>query len=315
VIGTVLEGLTKNGTSLQYSQEITSLTGHPVKSKQTILNWLQWIGYYHPAELLSLSSAHSNGYFQEDEGFQKEPCLRTYITAIVDSETQAVWHIDYIDHVNEETLFQSFSSLKGKISFKIKGVTKDKWKPATNALREVFKHIWIGLCHRHCIENIKKSIKKYRDEVEITDEKAQQLLNQVIKVLKNSTSSTNMQVKLNRLTDDAFNHPILKSRIMEIKQNATHYCANKNRIGIKRTTSIVDNFLRLAKEKLQKIKSFRDTEWASCFFRALANVRNFLPFKPGAKNAHKSPFMLAAGLTLNLPWMQVINLHNGFLFI
>jgi len=124
-----------------------------------------------------------------------------------------------------------------------------------------------------------------------------------------------MQIKLNRLTDEAFKHPILKSRIEEIKQNATHYCANKNRIGIKRTTSIVDNFLKLAKEKLQKIKSFRDPEWASCFFRALANVRNFLPFKPGAKNAHKSPFMLAEGQTLNLPWMQVINLHNGFLFI
>lgn len=315
VIGTVLEGLTKNGSSLQYSQEITSLTGYPVKSKQTILNWLQWIGYYHPAELLSISGTHSNGYFQEDEGFQKEPCLRTYITAIVDSETQAVWHLDYVDHVNEETLFQSFSSLKGKISFKIKGVTKDKWKPSTNALREVFKYIWIGLCHRHCIENIKKSINRYRDEVEITDEKAQQLLDQVIKVLKNSTSSTNMQIRLNKLTDDDFNHPILKSRIDEIKQNATHYCANKNRIGIKRTTSIVDNFLKLAKEKLQKIKSFRDPEWASCFFRALANVRNFLPFKPGAKNAHKSPFMLAEGQTLNLPWMQVINLHNGFLFI
>jgi len=75
-------------------------------------------------------------------------------------------------------------------------------------------------------------------------------------VLKKSTSSTNMQIKLNRLTDEAFKHPILKSRIEEIKQNATHYCANKNRIGVKRTTSIVDNFLKLAKEKLQKIKCF-----------------------------------------------------------
>jgi hypothetical protein len=134
-------------------------------------------------------------------------------------------------------------------------------------------------------------------------------------VLKNSTSSTNMRVRLNSLTDEAFKHPELKKRIDELKQNAAHYCANKNRVGIKRTTSIVDNFLKLAKEKLQKVKSFRDSEWASCFFRALANVRNFLPFKPGAKNAHKSPFMLAEGQTLNLPWMQVINFHNGFLFI
>ena len=315
VIGTVLEGLTTKGTSLQFSQDITSLTGYPVKSKQTILNWLQWIGYYHPAELLSISGAKSNGYLQEDEGFQKEPCLRTYIAAIVDSETQAVWHLDYIDHVNEETLVQSFQKLKGKISFRIKGATKDKWKSSTNALREVFQHIWIGLCHRHCVENIQKAIKQYRDVIDITDEKANELLGELVKVLKNSTSSTNMKVRLNGLKDDAFKHPILKSRIDELKQNAAHYCANKNRIGIKRTTSIVDNFLKLAKEKIRKVKSFRDPEWASCFFRALANVRNFLPFKPGAKNAHKSPFMIAEGQTLNLPWMQVINLYNGFLFV
>jgi len=313
VIGTVLEGLTVKGSSLQFSQEITSLTGYPVKSKQTILNWLQWIGYYHPAELLSISGAQSNGYFQEDEGFQKEPCLRTYITAIVDPNTQAVWHLDYIDHVNEETLIQSFKNFKGKISFKMKGVTKDKWKASTNALREVFQYIWIGLCHRHCIENFKKALKKYREECDIEEEKARSLLEKIIKVLKKSTSAINMKVKLNGLIDEEFKHPILQSRIEELKQNASSYCANKNRIGIKRTTSIVDNFLKLAKEKLQRVKSFRDPEWASCFFRALANVRNFLPFKPGAKNAHKSPFMLAEGQTLNLPWMQVVNLHNGFL--
>jgi len=75
--------------------------------------------------------------------------------------------------------------------------------------------IWIGLCHRHCIENIKKAIKKYSDEVDITDEKAKNLLDQMIKVLKNSTSSTNMLVRINRLTDEAFNHPLLKSRIKE----------------------------------------------------------------------------------------------------
>jgi hypothetical protein len=34
----------------------------------------------------------------------------------------------------------------------------------------------------------------------------------------------------------------------------------------------------------------------------------------GAKNAHKSPFMLAQGQTFNLPWIQVMNVHNAFLF-
>ncbi len=50
------------------------------------------------------------------------------------------------------------------------------------------------------------------------------------------------------------------------------------------------------------------------FFRALASIRNFVPFGPGAKNVGKSPFMLAGGKTYGLPWIQVMNIHNAFLF-
>jgi len=48
------------------------LTGNPIKSKQTIFNWLKWIGSFHPATLLERAGVSSKGYFQEDEGFQKE---------------------------------------------------------------------------------------------------------------------------------------------------------------------------------------------------------------------------------------------------
>ncbi len=79
------------------------------------------------------------------------------------------------------------------------------------------------------------------------------------------------------------------------------------------TTSIVDNFLKIVKRKPRQAESFRDPESAGCLFRAMANARNFLPFLPGAKNAHKSPFMLAEGETFNLPWIQAMNVHNAFL--
>jgi hypothetical protein len=77
---------------------------------------------------------------------------------------------------------------------------------------------------------------------------------------------------------------------------------------------IVDNFLKTVKRKLRQVESFRDQEWAGISFRAMANIRNFAPFMSGAKNAHKSPFMLAQGQTFNLPWIQVMNVHNAFLF-
>ncbi len=49
-------------------------------------------------------------------------------------------------------------------------------------------------------------------------------------------------------------------------------------------------------------------------FRAMANLRNFVPFMSGAENMHKSPFMLAQGETYDLPWIQAMNVHNAFLF-
>jgi hypothetical protein len=48
------------------------------------------------------------------------------------------------------------------------------------------------------------------------------------------------------------------------------------------------------------VESFRDPEGTRLFFRALANVRNFVPFLSGAKNAHHSPFLLAHRETYDL---------------
>ncbi len=315
LIGKVLEGILLRGVCLQYAKEIMDLTGFPVKSKQTVLNWMEWIGTFHPADLLERAGATATGYLQEDEGFQKEPNLRTYIVAMVDPNSQVVWHIDYIDHVGEESLYQSFEEFLEKISFKIKGVTKDKWQASTNALKRLFDNLWIGYCHRHCLQNFKKALTAYQKETGLSSKKSKELYDKFSNVLENSTHRANMEVKIKMLTkDEAFNHPLLKSRLEELKENAVKYTAHKNRAGIKKTTSIVDNFLKIAKRKLREAMSFRDAKWAGIFFRGMANVRNFIEFKAGAKNAHKSPFVIAGGENFSLPWMQVINVHNGFLF-
>jgi len=80
----------------------------------------------------------------------------------------------------------------------------------------------------------------------------------------------------------------------------------------------VEQWVNLSEQKrvtLFERYSFRDAEWARLYFRAQANTRNFLPFGSGAKNAHKSPFLLAGGQTYDLPWIQVMNVHDAFLFV
>jgi hypothetical protein len=314
LIGRVLEGVFLRGVCINYAQEMMDLTGFPVKSKQTVLNWMKWIGRLHPAELLNRSGVSSSGYFQEDEGFQKEPNLRTYVVAMVDSSSQVVWHIDYIDHVDEERLYQSFQSFVEKISFKLKGVTKDKWQASTKALKSLFEKLWIGYCHRHCLHKFKKALDEYKKSTGAEDKIINELYKKFSRVLSEARHGVNMEVKVDMLLkEEEFNHPLLKERLDELKKNAVNYTANKMRSGIKKTTSLVDNFLKLAKRKLREAMSFRDQEWSGIFFKGLANVRNFVEFKAGAKNAHKSPFVLAGGENFELPWMEVLNVHNGFL--
>jgi hypothetical protein len=315
IIGNVYRNMFRFNLSIQGAIENLKIIGkRSVKSKQTILNWTQWVGSLHPATILTRAGLNGSAYLQEDEGFEREPNLRTYCVVMVDPENQLVWHTDYLDHVDEKELCGSFENFLQKIDFKILGVTKDKWKASTNALKSVFHRIWIGYCHRHCLKHFRDALSKYRDQSKCSDKEVSRLYKKFKKVLKTSTSKINLEARIKSLNDEAFSAPILQERLEELKENAAHYTAHKNRQGITQTTSIVDNYLKGIKRKLRQIESFRDNEWAKLSFRAHANVRNFVPFLPGSKNAHQSPFELAGGQTYGLPWIQTMSVHNAFLF-
>ena len=251
---------------------------------------------------------------QEDEGFEKEPDLRTYSVIMVEPETQLVWHADYVDHVDEATLTRSFKEFLKHISFKIIGVAKDKWLASTKAIKNVFYRVRIGYCHRHCLKNFQKALDKYQAETGCSKKERRDLYKKFKKVLKTSTSKVNLLAKAKSLKEDAFTHPILAERVSELKENAAHYTSHKNRKGITQTTSIVDNFLKNVKRKLKEVESFRDGEWTKYLFKGMANIRNFVPFVPGSNSANQSPFEIAGGQTYGLPWAQVMNMHNAFLF-
>ncbi|MCP4913515.1 MAG: hypothetical protein GY909_10380 [Oligoflexia bacterium] len=314
IIGQVFHQMVIFGQSIQGALQELKFNHGGVKSKQTIYNWLRWIGWLHPATILTRAGVKGSGYFQEDEGFEKEPCLRTYSVIMVDPESHLVWHADYVDHVDEETLTQSFEKFLQKVEFKILGITKDKWKASTNALKKVFHKIWIGFCHRHSLHKLWQALSKYRDETKCSLIKIKTLYNKFKKVLDESTSKVSLKVKLKSLKDPAFDHPLLKQRVTDLKKNAVHYTSHRKRNGIKKSTSIVDRFLKYVKRKLRQSESFRDKECTQFLFKAMANVRNFVPYMSSAKNAYKSPFMLGQGETYDLPWIQVMNMHNAFLF-
>jgi len=269
----------------------------------------------HPAQLLTRAGITGSGYLHEDEGFEKEVDLRTYSVVMVEPESMLVWHADYVDHVDEKGLIKSFEEFLKQIKFKVIGVSKDKWKASTNALKKTIKRIWIGFCHRHSKKNFWDSLEKYQKETGCTDQTVKELYQEFKTILDQSTSKANLLVRLKNLEKrKELDHPLLKMRIKELKENAAHYTMHNKRKGVTTTTFAVDNYLKIVKRKLRQVESFRDEEMTRLTFQGMASVRNFVPFMSGAKNAHKSPFELAGGQTYGLSWIQTMNTHNAFLF-
>lgn len=312
IIGNVIRGIVLFSESLNAAIEKTAMCGRKLKSRQTVLNWLKWAGNVHPATLLNRCGAECRGYFQEDEGFEKEPGLRTYTVVMSDPETQLVWHMDYVDHVDEKTLCASFEDFLQRINFSVKGVTKDKWNPSTKALKAVFYKVWIGFCHLHFLKKLSKAFASYQKESGRPWKEVNALYGKIKKILDTATHAGALKAQLKGLNDEAFDFPSIKDRIEDLINNAVHYTSHKQRSGITTTTSIVDNFLKNVKRKLRQVESFRDRVWTRTLFYAMANIRNFAPFLSTAKNAGKSPFELAGGETYGLEWIQVINMYNGF---
>ncbi|KPA08849.1 hypothetical protein MHK_010948 [Candidatus Magnetomorum sp. HK-1] len=314
IIGTVVRNILLFNNSIRSAFE-TMKDFCGIKSKETIFNWLRWIGMIHPAKLLTRAGITGSGYLHEDEGFEKEVDMRTYSVVMVEPESMLVWHADYVDRVDEKGLVKSFEKFLNEITFKVIGVSKDKWKASTNALKKVVKGIWIGFCHRHCKKNFWDSLKKYQKATGCTEQKVKELYQEFKLILDQSTNKSNFIVRLKTLEQrKECDHPFLKQRLKEIKENAAHYTMHNKRKGVTTTTFAVDNYLKIVKRKLRQVESFRDEEMTRLSFQGMATARNFVPFMSGAKNAHKSPFELAGGETFELSWIQTMNTHNAFLF-
>ena len=205
IIGTVLQSMLLFSQSLNGALENIAMCGRKIKSRQTLLNWLQWAGKVHPATVLVKCGAECQGYFQEDEGFEKEPGLRTYSVVMSDPNTQLVWHMDYVDHVDEKTLCVSFEEFLQRINFNVKGVTKDKWKPSTNALKSVFYKVWIGFCHLHFLKKLNKAFIIYQKETKRSWKEVNDLYGKIKKIIDTATHAGALKAQLKSLDDEAIN--------------------------------------------------------------------------------------------------------------
>ena len=98
--------------------------------------------------------------------------------------------------------------------------------------RRGFHKIWIGYCHRHCLKRFHEVLEEYQKLVNCSRARISELYLKFKKILKTSTSKANMEAKIRCLDDEAFGDPLLQARLTELRENASHYTAYKNRKGI-----------------------------------------------------------------------------------
>ncbi len=212
IIGEIVRSVCLFGNSIRGAFEITGICGRKLKSIQTVMNWIKWMGFKHPATILTRAGVKGSGYFQEDEGFEKEPDLRTYSVVMVDSENMLVWHMDYTDRVDEETLCESFEKFIGRIDFQVCGVTKDKWLPSTKALKSVFHRIWIGFCHRHFLKKLWSALSDWQKVAGCGNKEIKRTYDKVKRILETSDSKTTLRIKIDMAAEPAFAHPSVANR-------------------------------------------------------------------------------------------------------
>ena len=130
-----------------------------------------------------------------------------------------------------------------------KSLTKDKWLASIAALKKVLKNVWIGFCRRHFLKKLFRELKEYQKQTDCSDGRISSPYKEVKEILETAPSESALRVRLNHLfKEDAFEHPLLKSRIESLMEDGVHYtCANKRKV-IAPTTSIVDNFLEIVKK-------------------------------------------------------------------
>ncbi|MDM8522757.1 hypothetical protein QUF80_05230 [Desulfococcaceae bacterium HSG8] len=212
IIGQVLRDIVLFAESVSgVLENMKYLCGREIKSRQTVFNRLRRMGTHHPATLLTRAGVTGSGYFQEDGGFEKEPGLRTCTVVMVEPQTMTVWHTDCTDHADEETLTSSSEEFVRKTDFKIPGIAKDRWEPATDALKNVFHGVRTGFCHLRCLKKMSKALSAYQKETRCSDKEAGRLYKKFRKVLKTATSGGSMRAKLKSLNDEALNILCLRS--------------------------------------------------------------------------------------------------------
>ena len=234
-------------------------------------------------------------YAQADEKHTK--CLQEkgYIPLLTSGHV--IWHIDYVDSLDDEVLensYQKFAEETKTIDadYAPKTVTHDGFKSTINALHSIFKKTTFLICWLHACWSIAKLISPF------SKEEGKNLSWNLFEALKKYHSKTSLQCISLRSWFTALLRsyknvlpPNLHESLKEwIKRRKPYFYAGMDYPLSLNFSFSIDHICNHLDRKLFMMKHFHHPE--SCkdlFLKGFALIHCFIPYQRFARNAHKSP--------------------------
>lgn len=267
-------------------------------------------GKYSLEHTLSTAGVSLPKHVQADEKHTK--CLgeKGYIPIV--SSGHAIWHIDYVDTVDEEVLeasYRQFAVEAKKIGqeYAPRTVTHDGFKATRNALCHIFKKASTYLiCWLHACWGIAKILEPF------SKEEAEQVSFWLLHTLQECHQKPSLQrISLRNHFTALLRHykPVLPGEIYEnlkswLARKRPYFYASMDFQLAHCFSYSIDHICNHLDRKLFMMKHFHHpSARKDLFLKGFALIHNFIPYQKFARNAHKCPAQVEGAKLPHSDWL------------
>lgn len=222
----------------------------------------------------------------------------------------AIWHIDYVDSLDDKILEDSYRKFSEETKvidadYTPKTITHDGFQSTINALSHIFKKATFLICWLHACWSLAKLLHSFSKEA------GAYLSWKLFQILKKYNKKDSLQcislknwfTALLRNYKDVLPNDLYESLKKWIKRRKPYFYAGMSYpLGFNLSYTI-DHICNHLDRKLFMMKDFHHPNARrDLFLKGFALIHCFIPYQRFAKNAHKCPVQVEGGVLPHPEW-------------
>ncbi len=255
---------------------------------------------------------------QTDEKHSKCMGENGYIPLITSGH--AIWHIDYVESLDEEVLEASYKNFADQTKaidpdYEPITMTHDGYQSTINALRRIFKKTAFLICWIHACRSLAKLLNPF------SKEEGEDLSNSLFDALKRYHGKISLQrislrswfSALLRRYKNILPNGLFESLKKWINRRKPYFYASMDHPLSLSFSSSIDHICNHLDRKLFNMKYFhRPGARRDIFLKGFALIHCFIPYQRFAKNAHQSPAQVEGAIMPHPDWfVSLLILTSG----